>query len=175
MAIKDGKYKARAVDQVLGTIGEKGTPVIEVMFEIGDGDNKGGRLRWSGWLSEKAAARTIEGLQTCGWRGEDLGEFSDGQLHGLDKNEVEIVVELEEYEDKEGNKRTAPRVQWVNKFVGLNIKNAMAKEEAASFGEKMKGLVLKMKSKQPPSEAAEFPFGVNAEQPKKAGGTKAGF
>jgi len=165
MAITDGKYKARAVGQVvLGTSSEKKTPFIELYFEIIEGENKGGQARWTGYFGPKSAERTIDSLQIAGWQGDDPGEFADGELHGLDTNEVEIVVELEEYE-KDGEKRVTPRVQWVNRIGGyLNVQNAMSKDEASKFGESMKGLVLKMKAKKPtpPSEAGDFNFGANA-------------
>lgn len=175
MAITEGKYKARAVGEVvLGNSAKKGTPFIECYFEIAEGENKGGKVRWTSYFSEKTAERTIEALQIAGWEGEELSDFSDGGLHGLDKNEVEIVVELEEYE-VEGEKRTSPRVQWVNKLGGyLNVQNAMSAEQAESFSEKMKGLVLKVRSKKPAQgDPTDFPHGANerAEEPPKKTGT----
>lgn len=178
MAITDGKYKARATGQVvLGTSSKQKTPFVECYFKIIGGENNDGEVRWTSYFSEKAAPRTIEALQICGWEGDDVGEFADGEPHGLDRNEVEIVVELEEYEDENGDKKTSPRVQWVNRLGGyLNVQNAMSKDDAASFGEKMRGLVLKMKTKKasPPSEATDFPHGANVpeapkSEPKKTG------
>ncbi len=110
--------------------------------------------------------RSIESLQYCGWVGDDLSEFSDKGLHGLDKNEVEIVVELEEYTDKEGNPRVSPKVQWVNRAGGyLNVSQAMNPDAAQSFGDRMRGLVLATKSKSPvaaPSASdVSFDHGAN--------------
>lgn len=173
MAITNGKYKARANGEVvLGKSAEKKTPFIELYFVITEGENAGGEVRWTGYFSEKTAERTIQSLQHCGWQGEDPSEFADGDLHGLDANEVEIVVELEEYE-KDGERRTAPRVQWVNRLGGyLNVQNAMSKDEAKSFGESMRGLVLKMKKKAPPpnpgNPGTDFNFGANANQSGQA-------
>lgn len=167
--ISEGRFKAKATGQVvLGTSSKAKTPFIELYFKLADGS---GDVRWSGYFGPNSAERTIESLQHCGWQGDDVGEFADGELHGLDANEVEVVVELEEYE-KEGEKKTSPKVQWVNKLGGyLNVQNAMSKTDAASFGDKMKGLVLKMKAKAPPaSDAAEFPHGANA-PPQAATGT----
>ncbi len=182
MAIGDGKYKAKATGQVvLGTSSKKGTPFIEFYFRIIGGENDGGEARYTGYFpdgNKNACERTLQALEYCGWEGEDLGEFADGELHGLDANEVEIVVELEEYETEEGEHRVSPRVQWVNKLGGyLNVQNAMSKDDAASFGEKMRGLVLKMKTKKapPPSSAGDFPHGANAPEQKKASGAKKGW
>lgn len=181
MAITDGRYKSRACGQVvLGKSAKKGTPFIEFYFKLIGGENNGGEVKWTGYFppdNPKVCVRTLESLQFCGWEGDDISEFADGELHGLDANEVETVVELEDYENDEGETRTVPRVQWVNKLGGhLQVQNAMSKEEAGSFGEQMKGLVLKLKSKKspPPSEAAEFPFGANAKDAPKSEQKKTG-
>ena len=158
MAITAGTYRARATGNVvLGTSTKKGTPFIEFYFAITDGESKGGSARWTSYFSEKTSARTIESLAHCGWRGEDLSEFSDGALHGLDACEVEVVIELEEYE-KEGEKRTSPRVAWVNKIGAgkfLNTDAAMNVDTALSFGEKMRALVMAVQARE--SKDADFP------------------
>lgn len=134
---------------VLGESAAKSTPYIELYFKIIGGENEGGEVRWTSYFTDKAASRTIEALQIAGWQGDDVGEFADGKLHGLDQNDVEIVVELEEYE-KDDERKVAPRVQWVNRLstTYLSVKNAMSKDAAAAFGDRMRGLVLKMKAKQ---------------------------
>ncbi len=166
MAITNGTYRAKASGEVvLGSSSKKGTPFIECYFEITKGDNLGGKVRWTAYFSEKTNERTIESLQYCGWKGDDLSEFSDGKLHGLDSNEVEIVVELEEYQDAEGNPKHSPKVQWVNRSGGyLNVASAMNSEAAQSFGERMRGLILAMKAKKPQDAGSgtDFPHGANA-------------
>jgi hypothetical protein len=164
-AITNGTYKAKATGQVvLGTSSQKGTPFIEFYFAIIGGEHEGKTVRWTSYFSEKTSERTIQSLQYCGWQGEDLAEFADGGLHGLDTNEVAVVVELEEYDDRQtGEKKTAAKVQWVNKAVGyLNTANAMNQEAALSFSEKMRGLVIAMKEK---SAGTDFAFGANAPAP----------
>jgi len=170
--ITEGRYKAKATGNVvLGKSSQKGTPYVELYFKILEGPNQGGEVRWQGYFSEKTATRTVEALQNCGWEGDDIGEFSDGGLHGLDTNEVSVVVELEQYQTNDGETKTAPRVAWVNKLTGyLSIQNAMSQDEASSFGERMKGLVLKAKAKQ--DKASEsFNHGANV-QPKAAAGAR---
>jgi hypothetical protein len=164
MPIKDGRYKARAIGEVvLGTSSKQGTPFIELYFEMLEGESKGHKARWTGYFGPNSSERTIESLQTCGWAGDELGEFSDGQLHGLDTNEVEAVVENETYTDASGTERTSPRIQWINRLGHLNVENAMTPEAAQSFSDKMKGLVLKMKSKKPEKgDGTDFAFGANA-------------
>ena len=188
MSITAGTYKARAVGQVvLGESAQKKTPFVEVYFRITEGDHEGKEARWTSYFSDTRSAtakkspaeRTLEALYLCGWQTEDgdVSVFSDGELHGLDSHEVEVVVELEEYE-KEGETRTSPRVQWVNRLGGaryLNVKNAMSKTSAQSFGERMKGLALKMKAKTAtPEPDVSFPHGAN--EPKvAAGGARKGW
>ena len=159
MAITNGTYKARVAGEcVLGASKNKGTPFIEFYLQIIEGDNKGGLVRWTGYFTENTNERSIQSLQLCGWQGDDLSEFSDGELHGLDRNEVSIVVELEEYTNDEGETKKSPRVQWINRPGGfLNTDAAMNKAAAASFGERMRGLVLKSKEKNPQPAAKPGP------------------
>jgi hypothetical protein len=174
MAIKDGTYNGRATGSVvLGKSPDKGTPFIEFLFVLSEGEAAGEEVRWTGYFSESkcgkgtVAERTIQSLQYCGWQGDDLSEFANGDLHGLDTNEVRLVIENEPW--KSDPTKTTPRVQWVNKIgAGLNVQNALSKDDAASFGDKMKGLVLKMRTKTnaPATKdtAADFPHGANGPQ-----------
>lgn len=168
--IAAGKYKAVACGQVvLGTSKQKGTPFIEFYFRVTDGPSAGEEVRWSGYFSEKTQERTIESLQFCGWDGDDLSEFSDGALHGLDTTPVQIVVEHEEYE-KDGEKKVAPRVAWVNRIGGfLQTESAMASDAAASFGERMRGLVAKVRERRPGGDGTDFNHGANVKATGTAG------
>ena len=151
MAITAGTYKARVDGEcVLGASKNKGTPFIEFYLKILEGPNQGGLVRWTGYFTEATNERSIQSLQICGWRGDDLSEFSDGGLHGLDTNEVSIVVDLEEYTNNEGETRHTPKVQWINRAGGfLNKEATMNAGAAAAFGARMRGLVLKSKEKNP--------------------------
>lgn len=189
MAITNGTYKMRGCGQVvLGESAQKGTPFIEFYLEITEGENKGGRARFTGYFGPNSSARTIESLQFCGWEGDDLSEFADNELHGLDANEVEGVVGIEEWKDKETDEpRSAPRVNWINKPGGrVNVDNAMDQAKAQAFGAKMKGLVQATRQRKPGGDGDDFNFGANekpskltsAEAPKKAaagGGKRKAF
>lgn len=173
MIQNEGRYKARASGEVvLGVSKEKKTPFIELYFEILEGDDKGKKVRWTSYFTEKTQERTIEALIVCGWSGDDPGEFADGKLHGLDKNEIEIVTELEDYVDKNGEKKTSPRVKWVNRLGGyLNVQNAMTPDDASSFGDRLKGLVHKVREKKgAPDTGGDFNFGAN-DKPAATGTT----
>lgn len=167
MALANGTYRAKASGAcVLGESANKSTPYLELYFKVIDGPSTGQLVRWTGYFTENTNERTINSLITMGWHGEDPSEFADGQLHGLDANEVDIVVENEEYE-KDGTMRMSPRVQWVNRPGGyLNVENAMKTEAAKGFGARMRGLVMAIRAKNPvKGNGSEFPFGANAPAP----------
>lgn len=175
MIDKNGSYKARATEALLIKSKDKGTPGIQVNFEVTEGDFAGQTVRWDGWLTEKTAERTLESLSYCGWTGDDISVFAEkGCPESLDGNIVEIVVELEPYQGTEEKYagKSFPRVQWVNKLGGrgLSVDNAMARDEATAFAAKMKGLVHKTRAKQPAGAGSgtEFEFGANANSNKPA-------
>ena len=146
-----GTYKARATKALLAQVGANKTPAMQVVFQIIDeGPAHGDTIRWDGWLTDKTQERTIEALGHCGWTGDDISVYAKegAPLQGMDLNDVELVVEMESYE-KDGEKKTAAKVQWVNRIGGrgLNVDNAMPEAEAVAFAQKMKGLVLKARAK----------------------------
>lgn len=162
MIEKAGKYRAKACEVMLGKSSGKGTPFVGVMFEVTQGDLTGTRVKWEGWLTDKTAERVFESLQHCGWHGDDLSQFAGGNLHGLDTNEVELVVEMEEYngDDPKHAGKSFPKVQWVNK-VGSGPKfsgESMDVAQAAAFGQKFRGLAAAVRAKSgQPSNATPAP------------------
>jgi len=173
--ITNGTYRARATGAcVLGTSANKGTPFLEFYLKVLEGEHAGALVRWTGYFTENTSERTIQALLLCGWHGEDPSEFGDGTLHGLDANDVDIVVEIEEYE-KDGETKHAARVQWINRPGGyLNVENAMNTEAAKGFGERMRGLVVAMRAKTPTGKGngTDFPHGANATPPAAAAAPK---
>ncbi|MDP2271236.1 MAG: hypothetical protein Q8K32_10930 [Archangium sp.] len=85
-------------------------------------------LAWYGYFTDATAERTIESLRCMGFEGDDLT-----QLEGLDKNEVELVIEDEEYEGHLNEK-----IQFINKAGGAMVKTPLVGEKAASFAAQMK-------------------------------------
>jgi hypothetical protein len=154
-----GKYKARATEVMLGTSRNKGTPFVGVRFIVTDGPNKGDAVRWEGYFTTDTAERTLESLQHCGWTGDDPSVFANG-LNGLDKNEVELVVEMQPYQgtdpEKAGNEY--PKVRWVNRVGsggGKFIGEAMDVVQAAAFGKQFRGLAMALKAKNGAAPAAK--------------------
>lgn len=155
-----GTYKARASgESVLGTSKNKGTAFLEFNLQITEGEFKGRYVRWTGYFTENTQERAIQSLIYCGWAGEDLNEFSDGGLHGLDTNEVDIVVEIETYENEAGEEKEAARVAWINRPGGyLNKEAAMSSDAAKSFSERMRGLVNAVRGKTPGAKGTGADF-----------------
>jgi hypothetical protein len=139
--LSPGYYRARAVEYALGKT-QNGTRQVAVRFEVLDeqGAPGGERVTWYGYFTEKTAERTLESLQYCGWEGDDVTD-----LTGIERNEVQIVVEHEEYEGK-----TNARVAWVNRAGGgsIAIKAPLDEAEKAAFAREMKAKVLAMRQGQ---------------------------
>ena len=179
MINKAGTYRARAREVLLITSKNKGTPGVQVNFGIVAGEFEGQTIRWDGWFTEQTTDRAIESLEHCGWRGDDLGDFAGGKLSGLDKNEVEVVVEMEEYqgEDEKYIGKEFPRVQWVNRIGGrpLNIAQAMSPEVASAFGDKMKAAIIAARQRRNAGQnnsSDSFPHGANVKEKAAAQGKR---
>lgn len=145
----NGEHPARAVEWALRSVGQNETPAVAVRFRLTDGPRRANYITWDGWLTDKAFDRTIESLQYCGWKGDDLRD-----LQGLDANEVSLVIELEDYTDPNGEFKQIPKVRWVNGGSGLSMKGRMTESEAAVFAEKMRGRIHAMQKKKGNDPAA---------------------
>ena len=71
-----GNYRGRPVRAALGT-SSKGTEQIAVEFELIE--PAGERMTWYGFFTEATTDRTIESLRHCGWQGNDLSVFVEGE------------------------------------------------------------------------------------------------
>lgn len=110
--IAEGKYNAKGIEGALTTSKEKGTPAVQVILEIAEGEHAGERMRWDGWLTDATSQRTLESLRYLGWHGDMLTD-----LTGITENVVQIVVEHESREVN-GEHKTFPRVKWINRIGG---------------------------------------------------------
>lgn len=143
-----GKAKEWALD-----VTESGKDRIRVMFALG-GDYVGRHLTWDGYFTDATFDRTVEALRHMGWEGMDLGDIG-----GLDKNDVELVVGVERYTNPEtGEEKTYNRVDWVNRSASLFLKKPMDAAQKASFAQRMKGKLHALQAGQPkPSPAKTAP------------------
>ena len=130
--IGQGTFKARASTMRYTTSSSKGTPGVEVVFNLTDGPDKGSNITWTGWMTDGTRVRTAESLEACGFDGE-----SDATIT---KNEVYLVIEHEEYEGK-----TRARVQWVNDMARGPGSTPMDPAKAADVKADLRGLIMAKK------------------------------
>ena len=120
--------RSKAQEWALGEA-ENGKPFVGVSFKIKDTDGTEKFVGWRGFFTEATTERTIEALRYLGFEGDDLSN-----LIGLDKNEVDLVIEDEEYEGK-----TYARVQFINKPRGPAVKTKLEGQKLSAFAAQMKG------------------------------------
>lgn len=134
LPLEKAYYRAKAKSWDLGTA-ETGTDQVAVEFEVVEGEQKGARITWYGFFTEKTEERTFEALRICGWTGTDLSD-----LTGLDANVVELACEPEDSQPnpETGEIKTRLRVRWVNRSGGIVMKNRMDEDKKKVLAAKMK-------------------------------------
>jgi hypothetical protein len=133
-----GIYRARAKEWELGEA-STGTEQIGVLFALTDPEANGDTITWFGSFTEKAAPYTLQSLRNCGWEGDNLES-----LDGLDANEVELVVEEQEY-----NGKVSLRVKYINRVGSgsLSLKSPMSPEKKRAFAARMRGQIAALDQK----------------------------
>jgi len=126
-----GTHRARAREWALGH-SSNGNEQVAVLFEITQGECAGKSITWFGSFSDAAVDRTLDSLRHCGWNGDNFVE-----LAGLDTNEVEIVVQAEEYQGK-----VRDRVRWVNRPSRLALREQMDPTKTSAFAAKMRAKAI---------------------------------
>lgn len=126
----EGRFRARAIEGAWGHT-QKGNVQVAVQFKL----ETNRCLTWYGYLTDATEERTMNSLITCGVT--DLET-----LAGLDANEVELVIEHEEY-----NGKTSARVQWVNRLGsgGVALKDKVEGNERSAMLAKHRGNFLKLR------------------------------
>jgi hypothetical protein len=158
--IPAGKYIGTPVSAALGFT-SSGKEQIAVQFEFLD--PAGEKLTWYGYFTDAAFDRTIESLRACGWTGSSLDEFSADHLPAGFGNQVELVVQHEEYQGK-----TQVRIAFVNSIGGgVALKSAMDAAQARAFAAKMKGRIAALTGGVPPA-AKPAPKAVPKARPAPA-------
>lgn len=128
--IDPGTYKAVAIaEDVQFGKAKSGTKQVAIPFRVTEGDFAGHVITYFGFFTDKTWKRTLEALRYCGWKGDDLSE-----LGPLDQ-EVEIVVEHEEYDGK-----TRAKVAWVNRIGSgrVQLQDPMGDDELRQFAAQMR-------------------------------------
>ncbi len=151
MITERGTYRAHAIEVMLGQSSQKGTPYVGVRFQIDEGSQQGQSIRWDGYLTDKTAERTLGSLVLCGWTGDDISVFANGDLNGIDKKSVYLVIEMEPYGGQDESKRGNfyPKVQWINAAPGGGALAGakMDPAKATAYGSKYKALAMAVKAK----------------------------
>lgn len=128
-----GVYRGRGVSGGLGD-SAAGNPQIGVNLEILNGELAGERITWYGTFGDElkgaqkqtSTQTTYETLRALGWEGTDLTD-----LTGIDQNDVEFMVDHEDY-----NGKSRTKVKWVRR-AGVVFKNPMTPDKAKAFAAQM--------------------------------------
>lgn len=151
-----GRYRGRARDGVVGMT-SKGKPEVAVLFELED--PQGWTIAWYGFFTEKTEESTLKALLACGWDGEDITA-----LTGITENVVELVIEVEEQEDENGQKtgEWRNRVRWVNPVgsASMLIGKEMDDATKVQFATAMRGRALALKQKLSSGKSSAPPEGA---------------
>jgi len=151
--IENGHYLAKAIEWKLG-ITSKGGEQIGVLFQLKD---SGQTIVWYGYFTEKTTERTLESLEYMGWDGVDITDPK-----GLDKNEVQLVIEQEQ--NDEG--KFFPRVRWVNRLGGgLAFKEELSGGALQSFKQRMAGTLMARRQGKPAPSQQRKPAPRNGAPP----------
>ena len=137
MSLPVGKYRARAVQAMLG-VAETGTELVAIQFRVLDEPHVDELITYRGYFTEKTSRRVIESLKHCGWTSGDWETWA-----GLTDNEV--MLDVQEDRGKDGEIR-GTRVAWVNPLQSFGLKTTMDAVQRKSFSARMKGLVTEVLS-----------------------------
>lgn len=133
MTLSKGTYRARGITGALGFT-NNGNPQVAVRLQITDQAHSGETITWYGYFTDNTTERTLDSLRILGWAADELSD-----LTGIDANEVEIVVDEEEY-----NGQQKLRVRWINEIRGPLVA-PMTADQLRVFSAKMKGAAVAAK------------------------------
>lgn len=127
-----GRYRGRAAEWAWG-VSSNNNEQLAVSFDFlgDDGQPTGTRMTRYFSFTDDAFDWSLKALRNCGWRGNN---FDD--LTGLDANEVQLVLDYEEYQGKR-----ELRIAFVNAAGGIALKQVMEPSQVASFAQRMRGRI----------------------------------
>lgn len=138
--LKPGTYRGRAeswVDDTIETKTRGDQPVLRVTFNIPFDDGGAEQLDWICWAADLyndqgAPSANLRGLQACGVTTADVqGWMQTGTLTGLDRNDVDLVVEH--------NDRGYAFVRWVNGQREARVQKPLDRGTKAMLAKKLLG------------------------------------
>jgi hypothetical protein len=141
MQIENGTYPARPTGRV--DVGEHANGCLIAAIEFAM--EGGGTISNTFWLTTKDGAvntRSVETLKTLfGWDGSDPFWLVDhaNELTGV---EVELVIENESFQGRDGSTKTSAKVKWVNQpgGGGVQVANNDRKSLMSKYGAKLRAI-----------------------------------
>jgi ERCC4-type nuclease len=122
--ITAGTYKAKLVGAYVGESKEKKTPYYGLEFELLDGQES---IDYTAYLTDATKERAIKTLVDLGFKLNHIHDIADTSIAMTDmfdtKEDINLVIEMESYQDKDGNDKEKARV----KFVNVGYKNTVTK------------------------------------------------
>lgn len=129
------KYRGRAVagEWAIEVVGAEQTPRVVGLLEVTLGPDLGQRIRYTGFLSPKAAERTIGELRTMGWKADRLGDWS-----GMGAREVEFSC-LADVNPNTGKRYL--RAAFVYPVRRLEVQNGATRDAVDALNRGLRGLL----------------------------------
>lgn len=149
--MKPGVYKkVKIIGCYIGESQEKKTPYFGLEIQTDEGT-----IEKDFYLTPNTQEKNIQILLDAGYKGKSLTDMADPKLSiddlfGIPKDELNITVAEESYDDKEGNPKTRMVVQWFN--VGYGGQKSKADHAGAKMifkNTSFDGLFAKMKKGEP--------------------------
>lgn len=139
-----GKYAGKVIESALSET-QKGDPQVALYCELGgEGPEKGIKLTYYGYFTEKTEEHTLNALRAAGWTGNDMTELADWKKAVPQPLDVELVIEQEDVVDEQNQATgTRPRIRWINPQGKIGVRTRMAPDKAAAFAQRMKGRLAK--------------------------------
>jgi hypothetical protein len=159
MQIPNGKYTGTPTNFSI-TKSAGGALMIGIDFDLLNDGFTGKNIRANQCLFYKNGDQsdpTTEMLKQCfNWPGDNTHWLKHQCESGaMNKIEVELVIEEEAYEDRNGEQKTAARVRYINPIRGLKLKESDPEEAImAEFGARLR---TKAGTQTPASNAAPIP------------------
>lgn len=150
MSAIEGIFMGKGIDYAWGTSPEKGTRYAKMRFRITRGEHEGAIVGGEFYITAKTQERFMESMVACGC---DFPDDDFTNLVGFDRNEVELVVGIERWNDKKtGEPREKSRINFINGAGGgMPEEQRLDGQAKASFAQQMKGALKAFKQKRPAS------------------------
>lgn len=128
----------------LGTIKTTGTDYVRVRFE--------NYIEWTGFLSPKAIAKTMETLESMGFKGRDLSQLS---LQDALDTSVEYIAVIDEEREYEG--KFYYSAKWINNAPTIGFSKDTPKDLVDKFSKyDTRAYIADAKDMSPPAVAEDW-------------------